>query len=157
MASLFYDDMINVPWLMEVVGWEFPLLLHLWYGPNAGRNKLVVWLEDRFIPDEVGIMVDCELWAASDCCANVVGLFETFDPSLLVVGGGKGWLIGSSPRRNRLAFWFSFSQACARICSATTDVKWDGIGLFGDGNAPATEYGASGWSLVRLWRLHDFK
>lgn len=41
---------------------------------------------------------------------------------------GKGWLTGSRPSRIRLAFRLSFSQACARICSACTEVRCAGVG-----------------------------
>lgn len=43
---------------------------------------------------------------------------------------GIGWLTGSRPSRIRLALWLSFSQACARICSACTDVRCAGVGRF---------------------------
>ena len=75
-----------------------------------------------------------------------------------LITAGRGWLMGSRPRRNRLAFWFSFSHACAKICSAAGEVKWGGIGLLavidedepdGDGR-PASDAG-------RLLRRHDFK
>ena len=62
---------------------------------------------------------------------------------------GKGWLIGSRPIRKRLAFWFSFSHAWARICSAAAEVKCGGIGLFWVSGTDD--------SRERLLRRHDFK
>lgn len=41
---------------------------------------------------------------------------------------GIGWLTGSSPNLILFALWLSFSQACARICSACTEVRWAGVG-----------------------------
>lgn len=62
---------------------------------------------------------------------------------------GIGWLTGSNPSLILLAFWLSFSQAWARICSACTDVRCAGVGLVAS-QTPLL-------SRERLLRRHDFR
>ena len=50
------------------------------------------------------------------------------DGGLSALSRGIGWATGSIPIRILLALSASFSQARASSCSATTEVRWGGVG-----------------------------
>lgn len=80
------------------------------------------------------LKLDLEVAAASLDSVVFVSAFGKWSMGAMGAGrsalvtAGMGWLTGSSPRRIRFALWLSFSQACAKICSAWTDVRCAGVG-----------------------------